>query len=54
MDSFQFFSWEVRVFPFSHFLHIRIEKGTKNPVKNGGKHKKAEKRGEKRAGKREL
>jgi hypothetical protein len=55
MDFFQFFSWEVRFFPFQHFLHIRIEKEKKNPlVKNGGSHKKPEKKGRKRGGKREL
>jgi hypothetical protein len=39
---------------FFPFLHIRIEKGKKTPVKNGGNHKKPEKKGRKRGGKREL
>jgi hypothetical protein len=44
MDFFQFFWLGSSCFPFlTLFLHIRIEKGEKNPVKTGGNHKKPEK-----------
>jgi hypothetical protein len=53
MNFFQFFR-KVRGFPFQHFLHIRIEKGGKNPDEKRREPQKARKKGRKRAGKREL
>jgi hypothetical protein len=53
IDYFQFFSWEVFLFPLNTFT-CQNWKGEKNPGENSGNHKKPEKRRRKRAGKREL
>ena len=51
-DFFQFSAGRFVLSLFLHFSHIRIGKGEKPPVKNGGKHKKPPKKGNKKGSKK--